>query len=232
MVDNTKLSFLPEDKGENVIKFNLREGNKENARAVLYLPEGSKVIKHTHNEDSEVYVDILKIMQVINGDETLKGHTLTEVLKIVEDYGCPAHIKNWFETLLASATKVAGQNSPTGDLGHEIAPSKNPQIYLAIKKGKEEKNWDQLDCKKNKNCFAYFDNLDFDCQLKENELVMLSGQEQELVKINTNNQVIEYKNRLTKSTKVQVNMKDQTFTDITNMKESLQYQSNQGAEMQ
>ena len=130
MVDNTKLSFLPEDKGENVIKFNLREGNKENARAILYLPEGSKVIKHTHNEDSEVYVDILKIMQVINSDETLKGHTLTEALKIVEDYGCPAHVKNWFETLLASATKVAGQNSPTGDLGHEIAPSKNPQIYL------------------------------------------------------------------------------------------------------
>lgn len=232
-MDNTKISFLSSTKGKNVIKCDLQKGNEENARAILYLPVDSMVDEHSHKEDSEVYINILKIMQLINHDETLKGYSLKEVFKIIEDYGCPIHIRNWFQSLLASSIKVAGKNSPTGDLSHGIDKSRNPQIYLTIKKGLEEKNWDQFNNKKNKNYFTYFDNLDFDCLLRENELMMISGQEQkqEFVKIDTKNQIVEYKNHLIKPIKIQVNSKNQTLDNIINKENSINYQQNQTLEI-
>ena len=53
--------------GNKVIKITLDESKSENARVILYVTEGGYVYPHSHdktqNPDSEVYIDLLKILQ-------------------------------------------------------------------------------------------------------------------------------------------------------------------------
>lgn len=211
--NKTKISILSPEKGKFVAKFDLQIGDGENTRAILILPSGSKVFKHAHDKDSEVYIDFMKIMHALNQEPTLKGYDLKNVLKIAMDHSCPDHIKQWFNNLLADSIKVAGKNSPTGDHEHEIKESKDSQLYLAIKKGPEEKNWVQL---QNGNYVQFMNSLNFNCKLIDNELIkMASGlpKAQESVNFYFNEQCVTYKNAAGEPTNVQIDSKKQKLIE-------------------
>lgn len=227
-----KCSFLPDEKGENVVKIDLEKkinekkaNETETARAILFLPKTSEdaelsesfVKEHFHFDDSEIYVDLIKIMQGINYDVSLQGQSFRRVLSIVDDYSCPNNIRHWFNDLLKSTSKVAGTNSPTGDTKHGIAKGAEPQVYLAIKKGAEAGKWDQLES----NIFEFFKNLNFDCRAKENKLLIRSGKEQEeYVNIDTKENIIAYRNQALE-TCVKVDVKNQVFNKINLIDENI-----------
>ena len=229
-----KCSFLSDEKGENVIKIDLEKkintkkaNETETARAILFLPKASGdaelsesfVKEHFHFDDSEIYIDLIKIMQGINYDVSLQGQSFRKVLSIVDDYSCPNNIRHWFNDLLKSSSKVAGTNSPTGDTKHGIAKGAEPQIYLAIKKSAEEGNWNQLES----NVFEFFKNLNFDCRLKANKFMLRSGKDQEeYVNIDTRDNIVAYRNR-DMETCVNVDVKNHAFNEIDMMNENTQH---------
>ena len=189
----------------------------ENARAILFLPAEGQVIGHSHDEDSEIYVNLTRVTDGINQDVSLKGKSLRQVLAIIEDYNCPNNIRQGFYELLKSSSRVAGKNSPTHEIQHGIAKSANPQVYLAIKKGPEAGKWDQLES----NIFEFFKNLNFDCRAKENKLLIRSGKEQEeYVNIDTKENIIAYRNQVME-TCVKVDVKNQVFNKINLIDENI-----------
>lgn len=109
------ISLLPKDIAKNTMKVSLAEDpsrQNETARAILYVPPGGCVYKHSHDEsnpDSEVY-----IMIIINSDRT--GYTV-------------------------KGLEVAGNNSPTETDSHSIESSDQPQICIAIKRSQISGLW-------------------------------------------------------------------------------------------
>ena len=168
MNTNQKITYLPKEIAENVIKIDLIPAAGEQARSILAVLEGGFVIEHSHaTKDiaqgkpslSEIYIDLVDYAK--NGN-------------------------NHMQTI----PEVAGDNSPTGKTVHQIAPSKKPiRVYLAIKKGQEKGAWQLM----SKNLPQYLASLNCHCDLNPGSMdVVFTGQQREFVEINLRTNEISY----------------------------------------
>lgn len=142
LLDNNKIyELLPENIGRDVIKINLDKGKNENARVILFVPKGGCVFPHSHASNK-------------NKD----SEVYIDLLKILKQ-----GIKN-IETPV-----VAGSNSPTDTLEHEIINSEEPQIILAIKKTQDKGEWDEF----NADFEGYFNGLNVKVESLDKEIIRI-----------------------------------------------------------